>query len=110
MRDEFYSPIVVYKGRTTQVLVELGFDVSSDTFTSQIRAEDDASSALIATWVVSFLTDGTDGKLLLTIDDSISSLITRSKGFMDIKRVTSGNPVPVFDRPLPVIIQNTVTV
>jgi len=109
MKDEFYSPIVVYKGRTNEVIVNLGFDVSGDTFTSQIRAEDDVASALIATWNVTFVTDGTDGLLLLKLDNSITSLITRSKGFMDIKRITSGEPIPVFDKPLPVVIQSTVT-
>lgn len=109
MKDEFYSPIVVYKGRTTEVIVNLGFDVSGDTFSSQIRAADEVTSTLIATWSISFVNDGTDGLLLLKLDDAISSTITRTKGFMDIKRITSGEPIPVFDKPLPVIIQSTVT-
>lgn len=109
MKDEFYSPIVVYKGRTTEVIVNLGFDVSADTFSSQIRSEDDVTSTLIATWAISFVTDGTDGLLLLKLDNSVTSTITRTKGFMDIKRITSGEPIPVFDKPLPVIIQSTVT-
>lgn len=109
MKEELYSPIVIYKGRTNRVTIDLGINVALDTFASEIRAGDDSTSPLIATWVVSFLTDGADGKLVLTLDNSVSSTITRSSGFMDLKRITDGEPVPVFDRSIPVIIQNTVT-
>lgn len=89
--------ITVWKGRYTIKLVHLHMDVSADTFTSQIRERDDVSSPLIAEWDVSFEDDGTDGVLRLTLDDSVTGLITQSTGFMDIKRVTGGQPVSVMD-------------
>ncbi len=58
--------IVVHKGRTTVVSVSVGVDVSQDTITSEIRDGKSQSADLIATWVVSFVTDGTDGALILT--------------------------------------------
>lgn len=102
--------VVVYKGRTNIVTVGLGVDVSDDTFTSEIRAEKDRSSDLIAAWTVSFSTDGKDGELELTLDESITSTIIPSVGYMDIKRNSGGEPLPVFDEPLEVIFQETITV
>lgn len=102
--------VVVSKGRSVVVPVSLGFDVSNDTFTSQIRVDKDPESDLIATWDVSFLTDGTDGELLLRMDDSVTKDITKSNGYMDIKRITGGEPIDVFDSPLEVIFRNTITV
>jgi hypothetical protein len=99
----------VHKGRTEVVPVSLGYDVSGDTITSEIRVGQSSSSDLIATWVVSFATDGTDGELILTLDDSVTSAIEESQGFMDIKRVTGGEPVNVFDEPLTVLFVGTVT-
>lgn len=103
------QPIIVHKGRTTRISVGLGFDVSADTFESEIRVDQDPTSTLIATWAISFLTDGIDGELVLTLDDSVSGPITQSKGYMDIKRITGGEPVPAFDKPLEVLFQKTVT-
>lgn len=102
--------IVVHKGRTNIVQVSLGFDVSQDIITSEIRVDKDQSSELIATWTVSFATDGIDGELLLTLDDSVTTIITKSVGFMDLKRVTGAEPVSVFDEPLEVIFNDSVTV
>lgn len=109
MQEEMYTPIVVYRGRVTKVVVSLGINVSSDTITAQIRSEAKSTSQLIAAWHVSFLTDGTDGKLVLSLDDSENELGSRTTGFMDLKRVSSGEPIPVFDRPIPVVITETVT-
>ncbi len=102
--------IVVHKGRTNIVQVSLGVDVSQDTITSEIRVDKDKLSALIATWAVSFATNGIDGELLLTLDDSITTLITKSVGYMDLKRITGSEPVSVFDEPLEVIFNDSVTV
>ncbi len=99
----------VYKDRTTTVSVDLGFDVSNDTLTSEIRAEKDKDSTLIATWAVSFLTDGTDGKLLLVMDNSNVANVLQTSGWTDIKRVTGGEPVPVFSKPVRVRFQDSVT-
>ena len=103
------KPIVVVKGRTNRVTMGLGFDVSADTLTSQIRAEEASDSFLIATWAITFATDGTDGELVLTLDDSVTALIKHTNGFMDIKRVTAGEPVPVFREVIPVVFRESIT-
>lgn len=101
--------IIVHKGRTNVITVAMGFDVSADIITSEIRAEPDTESLLIATWEVDFVTDGTDGELRLTMDDIITGQIKASGGYMDLKRVVGGEPLPVFERPLEVQFQGTVT-
>jgi len=103
------NKVIVHKNRTNTTVVDLGVDVSADTITSQIRAEQDPTSALIATWAVSFVTDGTDGLLLLTLDNALTTGITVDSGYMDLKRVSAGEPLPVFDRPLEVSFQGVVT-
>lgn len=103
------NAIIVYKGRTTVVSVNLGFDVSADTLTSQIRAKPDSTSTLIATWTVAKIGGGTTGEITLTLDDAITTAITAKTGYMDIKRVVGSEPVPLFDKPLEVIIQGSVT-
>lgn len=104
------SPVRVPVGRTVQVGVQLAGDISADTFSSQIRAEKDPTSTLLADWSVSFKTDGTDGLLVLTLDDSDTVGITRASGWMDIKRVGLDNePVNVFAQPLKVVFEQVVT-
>jgi len=88
--------ILVYKRRTNVLRVSLGIDVSEDDFMSEIREKSTTESPLIATWSVSFLTDGTDGELVLTLDDSEVSEVSVKTGYTDIKRITGGEPVPVF--------------
>lgn len=104
------NEVVVHKGRTNIISVDLGVNVASDTITSEIRAQPDQSAPIIATWVVTKPNGGADGLLTLTMDDVITAQITASDGFMDIKRVTGGEPVPVFDKPLEVVFRGTVTV
>lgn len=104
-----FKQIVVHKGRTNVVPVSLGYDVSTDTLTSEIREEAKISSTLIATWVVGFVTDGTDGEITLTLDDSATAAITQTKGYMDIKRVSAGEPIPVFDSPIEILFKWAVT-
>jgi hypothetical protein len=103
------AQIFVYKNRTNVITVNLGMDVHNDTFSSQIRAEKNTTSTLLATWTVSFVTNGTDGMLKLTLDNSQLTNVTRSNGFMDIKRITSGEPVSVFDGPIEVMFREVVT-
>ena len=103
------NEVVVHKNRTNKVTVDLGMNVAVDTFTAQIRTEPDHTSTLLATWTVAFLTDGIDGKILLTLDDSVTSGITAKTGYMDLRRVTAGEPVSVFDYPLKVEFRGTVT-
>ena len=104
-----YAPINVYKGRTNVITINLGYDVSADELTSEIRTELDQFSTLIATWDVEFINDGIDGMLRLTLDDSVTSEIVYSKGYMDLKRVSAGEPLPVFSDPLPVVFKETIT-
>lgn len=104
------NQVVVHKHRTVVLTVNMGMDVSGDTITSEIRAAANPTAPLIATWNVAFTTDGTDGELILTLDDAITATIEQERGYMDIKRVTGGEPVPVFDTPLEVIFREAVTV
>lgn len=104
------KPINIHLGRTNTIVVNLGIDVSSDSFTSEIRAEADQTSLLLATWDIVFETDGVDGRLIMTLDDSQTAPITRSTGYMDIKRVSGGEPISVFNEPLTVSFVKTVTV
>lgn len=101
--------VIVYKNRTVVLHVSLGYDVSGDEFTSEIRVDKDPTSQLIATWDVSFETDGVDGELVLRLDDAVTKLITKSTGYMDVKRVSGGEPIAVFDEPLEVLFKDTVT-
>lgn len=67
-------------------------------------------SPLIMTWDVDFLTDGTDGKLILTVDETITAEISANSGYMDLKRVVpGGNPITIFDRPIEVTFRGVVT-
>ncbi len=103
------NEVVVHKGRTNVIPVSLGIDVSQDTFKSEIRTEPDSSSVLIAEWDVTFATNGVDGELVLTLDDLITSQIKSNSGYMDLKRTTGTEPIPVFDRPLEVTFRGSVT-
>lgn len=102
--------VVVQKGRTVVLPVSLGINVSLDTITSQIREGKETTSPLIATWSVSFATTGVDGNIVLTLDNTITSAITKTIGYMDLKRVTGGEPISVFDEPLEVLFKDVVTV
>lgn len=101
--------ITVYKRRTNVMQISLGYDVSADTFDSEIREGKDTTTTLIATWDISFLTDGTDGILVLTLDNSVTELIAQSSGWMDLKRTSGGEPLPVFDKPVKVVFEEVVT-
>lgn len=100
--------VVVYKNRTNVLVVELGVDVSNDEFFSQIREKSNNDSLLLATWTTSFETDGVDGLVRLTLDDSDLQNITAKSGYMDIKRVSGGEPLQVFEV-IKVKFENTVT-
>lgn len=89
--------------------ISLGFDVSADVITSEIRSEPDVEAPLIATWDVQFRTDGTDGELVLTLDDLETSQIKANSGYMDLKRITGTEPYAVFDQALEVTFRGSVT-
>lgn len=101
--------VIVHRGRTVILPVSLGIDVSQDVITSDIRVDKDSASALITTWVVSFATNGIDGEIILKLDNAVTALITKSTGYMDLKRVTGGEPVSIFDDPVEVLFKGTVT-
>ena len=103
------SAVIVHKGRRNVLPVELGIDISSDVITSQIRIKPDVNSTLIADWEVQVVGDGTEGSLLLILDDLVTSQIAESTGYMDIKRMSGGEPYPVFDQPIEVEFRGTVT-
>lgn len=98
--------IIVHKNRTNIITVSLGYDVSGDTITSEIRTQD---GTLIASWEVTFDSDGSDGELILTLDDSITVGIAYTNGLMDLKRVIGSEPFAVFDSPVEVEFRNTIT-
>lgn len=103
------SALTIYRGRTNVIPVSLGFDVSADTITGEIRTKPEQTSDEIATWVIDNVTDGSDGEITLTLDDSITSVIAQDRGYTDLKRVTGGEPVPIFNEPLLVEFTDVVT-
>lgn len=103
------SPVVIHRNRTTTLRVELGYDASGDTFDAQIRTKEDHTSTKLGDFSVSFETDGSDGVLLLTFDDSLTTSITHDKGFMDVRRISNGEPLSVMAEPLKVIFRGTIT-
>ena len=100
------NAVIVYKGRTNIVSVSLGMDVSGDTLTSEVRT---ASGELIMTWALEFDGDGTDGELVLIADNSITGPVAYATGLMDIKRLSGGEPLSVFDAPIEVEFREVVT-
>lgn len=103
------NEVIVHKGRTTILNVKMGMNVTGDTFTSEIRAEPDQGSPLLATWVVT-ISNAATGDLRLTLDNLVTSQIKATSGYMDLKRMSGGEPIAVFDRPLEVSFRGTVTV
>lgn len=101
--------VTIEKGRVNTVYVSLKQDVSKYSVVSEIRVEPNSSSELIATWVASFKTNGKDGELVLTMDDSVSGAITQKTGYMDVKLVFNGDDVSAFDDYVPVLFKETVT-
>ena len=103
------DPITVFTNRTTVVQVALSYDVSSDTITSQIREGRSSDSAPIADWVVTKPNGGEDGELVLTMPYDTAKNITAKSGYFDLKRVSNGEPLPVFNVPFPVIFTECIT-
>ena len=103
------SALELKLGRTNVCPVSFGYDISADVFVSEIRDEIDPTSTLIATWSTSFLTDGTDGELLLTLEVADLAAVTQRDGWMDIKRVSGGKPYTVNREPIKVLFTKAVT-
>lgn len=104
-----HDQLVIHMNRTNVVAVGLAFDVSEDTITSEIRSDKDVSSDLLATFEVTYATDGTDGELLLILNENELENVTKTYGFMDLKRVAGDETVSVFLEPLKVFFQGVVT-
>ena len=102
------NKIKIHRNRTNTIVVDLGMDVSGDTITSQIRTQPEHTSDLIVSFNVAFESDGTDGRLILTLDNAVSN-VTVDSGYMDFLRMSAGEPLPVLDKPLEVVFQGTVT-
>lgn len=102
------EPLEIYKNRTNIIPVNLGVDVSGDTFASEIREDRDSTSTLIASATITFATDGIDGNILVTFDDSSLSSVTTKYGYMDIKRTSNGEPLQAIT-PVKVVFKDPVT-
>jgi len=99
--------IEIRRGRTEVVELNLGHPLGDDIYTSQIRAGQNVTSELIATWTVT-VRNATNGILTLKLDDSVTANIEQTYGWMDVKRVSNGEPLFECD-PIPVIFKNVVT-
>lgn len=98
--------LIVYKSRTNVFVVSLGYDVSADTITGKIKTE---SGEEIAEWDIANVTDGTDGKITLTLDNSVTADIEHARGITDLKRIKAGEPYQIFAKPLEVEFREVVT-
>lgn len=102
------NKIIIDKNRTNAITVDLGIDITGETLTSEISTGADHTSALIAAFTVT-VDDAPTGQLTLTIDNTVTAGITVDSGYMDIKRLSAGEPLSVFAKPLEVRFQGTVT-
>ena len=100
--------IVIQKGFSNTIPLVLGYDTTGDIISSQIRSGPSQDSPLIANFEVSAV-DATKGEYTLYLDDTFSSQIAVDRGWMDIRRETGGEPIPVFEEPLEVIFKGTIT-
>lgn len=102
------NKVIVHKGRTCTLQVDLGIDITGDSITSQIRTEPNVESPLLAEWDVTVDVAST-GKLTFVLDDTETASVSVTSGYMDIKRVVGSDAVPVFDEPLEVTFRGVVT-
>jgi len=106
------NTLTVHKNRANTVQVSLNQDLSDPDLEvgAEIRTNPSVDAELIVTWDVSYFTDGTDGKLVLRLDEATSAAITHSSGYMDIKIEVEGvDQGPVFDKPIEVSFIGSVT-
>jgi len=96
--------ITIQRDRTETIRVELptgtGAGYASDTFTSQIRAKADPSSALIATMTVDTTNLSASDYIELSVDNAVTAAITADAGWLDVIRTAAGEPLRVFDTPV----------
>lgn len=103
------NEVIVHKNRTNYVTLDVGYDASGDVLTSEIRSEPYVESVLLATWIITPITDGSDGQYLLTLDNVAAAQVKATSGFMDVKRMSGSEPLPLWDQPLEVTFRGTVT-
>lgn len=96
----------IFRNRTSVIPVWFSYMLGDDVYTSQIRTGQSFLSPLIATFTV---VKAGPNQLTLMLDNSVTAGITHNYGYMDIKRVTGGEPVPVFEDPIPVLFKDQVT-
>jgi len=104
-----YTPVFIYKGRTTKVLMSFGIDVSGDVISSKVKVSTEADSPVILTWEPAFLTDGVDGKVILKYEDDNPSEIPYTNAVMDVVRMSGDELYPAFVGTLPVVFIEAVT-
>lgn len=104
-----YQPIIVHKNRNVTVGINLGEDVSGNTFSGVIRKDKSPDSTLLATWAIEFLTDGTDGEIVLTLQPGDTATIEHTNAYTDVKRVVGSEVLPVFTQPIQVIFVDSLT-
>lgn len=102
--------VEVERGKTVVVGISIGFNVSLFEFLCEMRESEDPASAIITTWDMSFETDGKDGELLASLDDSITSVLVLGAAWLHLYRVSGSTHLPVFGEPVEVIILDPVLV
>lgn len=80
--------VEVPKGKTVILPVSLAFNVSGDLakFSCHIRTTKEPTAPILATWEISFATNGKDGELILKLPYTVTETLPGSGGWMDLKR------------------------
>lgn len=86
------TQIHIIRGRSKTIEYVSQRDLSGSSFASHIRTARTPESQLLAEWSISYVTDGTDGKLILHLTAEQTAVITVTSGFMDIKANNTGLP------------------
>lgn len=102
------NAVIIHRGLTNTIPLVLGYDTTGDTISSQVRSGPDRSYPRLLNFEVTVV-DESNGEYTLTIDDTFTSQIVVDTGYMDVLRITGGEPVPVFEEPLQVIFMGTVS-
>lgn len=91
------STFDIYRSRTNTVVLDYADDpdLSSDTFTAQIRATNERDGTLLATFAVD-TSDAATGTIVFTLDNSVTADITADYGYFDVERVIDSEPTTVF--------------
>lgn len=107
--DQYVDHITVVKNRSITFEFTLGHQIGTDVYTSEIRVGQSVNTPLIATWNVSVKPGGLNRTLIFSMDNSVTAPIVQSHGWMDLKRVSGGEPLPVLDYAIPVLFKDAIT-